>query len=388
MKPRGWCPVVFAAIIAGGACAAPFQPARDDVVLETLPFRPTDPGVRRLQVLHAQLAMQPGNLAIAVELARRYVELGRVTGDPRYAGYAQAALAPWWSAPDPPRDVLMLRATLHQRVHRFDDALADLRLALERNPRDAQARLTRATVLQVRGEFEAARRDCVALQTTVHELIAVACLANVDGNTGGLHSAYRGLRSALTHTPIADPGVRVWVLTGLAEMASRAGLFEDADAHFKAALAADASDQYLLAAYADYLLDRGRASEAATLVKDHTQADGLLLRYALALQRQRLPDASQRIAELRARFDASRLRGDRVHLREEARFALDLARDPKTALALAKENWTVQKEPADARVLLDAARAAGDRVSIDAIARWIEKTHLEDVHLVAAHPSG
>jgi hypothetical protein len=31
------------------------------------------------------------------------------------------------------------------------------------------------------------------------------------------------------------------------------------------------------------------------------------------------------------------------------------------ALALARDNWNVQREPADLRILQDAARAAGER---------------------------
>lgn len=39
--------------------------------------------------------------------------------------------------------------------------------------------------------------------------------------------------------------------------------------------------------------------------------------------------------------------------------ALMLADDPVTALRLALENWHVQREPADARLVLQAALAAG-----------------------------
>ena len=64
-------------------------------------------------------------------------------------------------------------------------------------------------------------------------------------------------------------------------------------------------------------------------------------------------------AELAARFDATRRRGDTVHRREEARYALEVEDDPARALALARANFAVQKEPADVRLLADAARAAG-----------------------------
>ncbi len=94
--------------------------------------------------------------------------MGRVTGDPRYAGYAQAALTPWWDLKQPPEEILVLRATLRQRVHQFDAALADLAAVLGANPRNAQARLTRATVLQVLGAYGAAREECLALRNLRH----------------------------------------------------------------------------------------------------------------------------------------------------------------------------------------------------------------------------
>jgi thioredoxin-like negative regulator of GroEL len=145
------------------AQAAPFVPESDSQVLERLPFTASDPVIRELRALHDRLKDEPDNLPLALRLARGYLELGRVTGDPRYAGYAQAALAPWWDLNQPPEEVLLLRATLRQRVHQFDAALADLAAVLSANPRNAQARLTRATVLQVQGAHNAAREECLNL---------------------------------------------------------------------------------------------------------------------------------------------------------------------------------------------------------------------------------
>ena len=144
--------------------AAPFVPDTDSQVLERLPFAPSDPVLRRLRELNSQLTRSPANLPLAILVAQGYLELGRVTGDPRYGGYAQAALAPWWDAAEAPQEVLVLRATLHQRMHEFDVALADLATVLNSNPRNVQARLMRATVLQVQGSYEEARKDCYALK--------------------------------------------------------------------------------------------------------------------------------------------------------------------------------------------------------------------------------
>ena len=155
LSPVMWLRVlvgmVLIAATSAPVAAAPFVAEFDNQVLERLPFTPSDPVLRRLRELNSQLIRSPDNLPLAILLAQGYLELGRVTGDPRYGGYAQAALAPWWDASEAPQEVLVLRATLHQRMHEFDVALGDLATVLNVNPRNAQARLMRATVLQVQG---------------------------------------------------------------------------------------------------------------------------------------------------------------------------------------------------------------------------------------------
>jgi tetratricopeptide (TPR) repeat protein len=375
----GWLLVLLAG--AGWAGAAPFVPSSDDEVLERLPFAPADPAMRSLRGQRAVLAREPGNLALALQVARRYSELGRVTGDPRYSGYAQAALAPWWDQAEPPRDVLLLRATLRQRVHEFDAALSDLGRLLEVDPRDGQTRLIRATVLQVRGEFDAASRECSALRDVASRLVWAACAYSVAGASGHLRASYDALGAALMANPQASPEVRAWILSLLAEMAARAGLSREAEGHFRAALAIDPSDHYTLGAYADFLLDAGRAAEVLELLDTGVRTDALVLRRALALKALGSPTLGAQTLVLSERFAASRLRGDRAHQREEARFTLDLRGDPDTALRLAQENWAVQKELPDTRVLLEAALAAHDSVTVSSVREWLARTHMEDVQL-------
>jgi tetratricopeptide (TPR) repeat protein len=372
--------VLIAAALAPVA-AAPFVPESDRQILEHLPFAASDPVLRRLRGLNGQLTRSPDNLPLAILVAQGYLELGRVTGDPRYGGYAQAALAPWWDAAEAPQEVLVLRATLHQRTHEFDVALSDLVTVLNTNPRNVQARLMRATVLQVQGKYDEARKDCHALKDMAQKLVWTACLASVNGATGRLRESYKQLRSALDAHPGAQPRVQGWVLTSLAEMAARAGMVAEAEQQFHRALALDSVDYYLLGAYADYLLDNGRPAEALALLRDKTAADPLLLRNALALQAQHSDELPAHVEQLRDRFAASRLRGDRVHLREEARFTLHLLNAPTEALKLAEQNWQVQKEPADVRILLEAALAARDSAAVEAVREWLNNSRLEDVQI-------
>ena len=63
-------------------------------------------------MLQGQLASEPANLPLALRVAGGYLELGRITGDPRYSGYAEGVLAPWWHLDRVPSEVLLVRAML------------------------------------------------------------------------------------------------------------------------------------------------------------------------------------------------------------------------------------------------------------------------------------
>ena len=87
---------------------------------------------------------------------------------------------------------------------------------------------------------------------------------------------------------------------------------------------------------------------------------------------------------LAERFDAARQRGDSLHRREEARFRLARVGDAQGALALARANWDVQREPADRRILVDAARAVGDAATPAAVEAWERSVRVAGADSVAA----
>jgi Tfp pilus assembly protein PilF len=351
-------------------------------VLERLPEARADSLSRELRQLRRELTREPENLELATRLARGYIQKARAEADPRYLGYAQAALAPWWAAGSP-AGVLVLRATIRQSLHDFPNALADLSAALEAEPRNAQAWLTRATIQQVRGEFGEAQKSCRPLERLAGELLATACWAGAASMSGQADASYERLRESLGRQRGAPPGVRQWILASLAEMAERQGKSELAEAHFKEALAAGEPDAYLKGAYADFLLDQERFAEVAALLKSELRADALLLRLTLAEQKLRWPWASAHAEALKARFLASRMRGDRIHRREEARFALHVLSEPHEALRLAQENWAVHRERWDARIYLEAAFAAGTPGAAQPVLDWLKDNRVQDVRLAA-----
>jgi Tfp pilus assembly protein PilF len=362
--------------------AAPYLPQSDGRVLEHLPLRANDPVAQEIATLRVDLRRDPNNVRVAVRLARRYYDQVAEEGDPRYLGYAQAALAPWWEMAAPPTDVQILRASLAQFRHDFDGALADLSAVIQREPGNPQARALRATIHIVQARYDQARVDCQALRGATSELIATGCEAMVDGLTGKVASAYRTLADSYRKHPQATPPEKLWTLIRLAEMAQRQGRTEATESHFHEALALHITDTFLLAAYADFLLDLKRYTEVQAMLKDKTPSDGLLLRLALAERALKAPTAAERAAQLSARYQAAGMRGDTVHQQEESRFDLQVFNDAKRALMLAAENWKVQKEPRDARVLLEAARAAREPEAAAPVMAWLESSHIEDAFLI------
>ncbi|MEX8517453.1 MAG: hypothetical protein AB3X44_02900 [Leptothrix sp. (in: b-proteobacteria)] len=376
------------------ASAAPRVPASDDEIVATLPGR-IGPAARQERQWRAQLQQQPGDLGLALQLARRAIERARRDGDPRELGVAQAALTPWWPQTDAPAPVRLLRATIRQSQHAFEPALAELDALLAapemRVPLGvrAQAELTRASVLQVLGRLAQASSGCERLAEPRYAALgagvrwsAQVCLAELASLQGHAAEAVAAL-AELADAPEArqSDGAAGWLALVRAELAERQG-DAHAEQYFQQALRLQ-PDTYSRAAYADWLLDHDRAGEVLTLIaeRDPTQlADALLLRRAIALQRQRDPAAAATIATLQARFDAAHARGDNSHRREEARFLL-LRGDTAGALTLARANWAQQREPADARLLHDAALAAGQPDAAEPVWQHLRQYHQSDARL-------
>ena len=361
--------------------AAPFHPKDDSVVLETLPGKPGDPAAAELRGLRAAAAAAPRDPDAAARLARRYFDLAMEDGDPRYVGYAIAVLRPWPENEAAPAEILVLHGKLRQYRHDFAAAMADFDLALRADPANTEARAWRAAILMVQADYAAARRECGLLAENATELHATACIAYVEATTGRSRTAYDRLATALARRTAIEPGFHVWIQTRLAEMAWRAGDHDAAERHFRAGIGLGINDNFILAAYADFLLERGRAAEVMALLKRWARSDTLLLRLALAARQLKLAEGEKYARTLGERFADAALRGEKLHLQEEARYLLDLKGDAPAALAAARENYRTQREPRDALVLIEAALAARDAQAAAPALQWLEASGYEDRRL-------
>jgi len=380
-----------AAVIVGSAWYVASEPPRTGDGVPTYTPASADEVVERLQGhsaaskrdLRARLAASASptqDIDTSVTLARRHYDRARSEGDPREVGLAQSALGHWRNQPDAPIPVLLMRAAIRQYQHDFAGALLDLERVVSAEPANIQAWLSKAAIQQTVGRLDDAAISCGRVVTLSNHVAGHVCLADL-GSLKGDQSALDGVGRQLEGRQVA-PGEQGWILTVLAEMAERLGRTDDSEKLFKRAIAADPAS-YQRVAYADFLLLQGRVGEVEAVLKSSPATDAVALRRAIALKRSNDPRAGAEIAALRQRFESSQNRSDSLHLREMARFALEIDSDPDAALTLAQQNWALQKEPADALLLAGAAAAAGRPQDAAPVRDFMRDPGLFDVRLNA-----
>ena len=385
-------------------------PTQDGAIVEHLPTHVGDAAERRAaraaeRAQRTALQQHPDELGLALQAAHDALARGRLRGDPRELGVAQAALAPWWTRADAPPQVRLVRATVMQSQHEFQAALVELDVVLAAPGVPlavrAQAELTRAGVQQVLGHFSEADAGCRRLAGADYfalgsgvRLNALACIAELSSLQGHADSAaatlarLAGAPDASSAATVAGDAAPGWLNLMRAELAQRRG-DPAAGALFAAALQANA-DVYTQCAYADWLLDQHRPADVLALLKGNEAADPVLLRVALANKQlhgrndPRTRDATTMLGE---RYDAALLRGDKSHGREQSRYELELRGDTRAALGYARSNWAVQHEPADEVVLARAAHAAHRDDAAAPLWQFLRDTGGRDVRLAVGGPA-
>ena len=369
-------------VIAMAPQAAPITPTHDDEAIETLPaVTGSRAEARRMR---RQLAQTPRDPALALALAKRYLDQAHESGDPRFAGMAMSAIEPWRDDAKIPDDVLQMRANLQQYLHEFDPAAASLqRLVARPGAPRPQAWLTLATVRRVQGRYADSDAACRQVASAGSALHANACLAENAALRGDVDRARAAFVALLADTRLAVT-TRVWLLTSLAELEQRAGRASAAEASFRAALKLE-QDPYATLSYADFLIEQKRPAQALTVLKGQARSDAVLLRLAIAGTHAKAPTAAADVAEMRERISLANERPDAkvFHGREQAMFALAVDGDAASALELARGNVAKQREPLDLLVLAQAARASGQAAAVEQAKRLTGEIGLVDQRIKA-----
>lgn len=363
---------------AGGA--APFRPTDPDFVVAELPG-----GSRARDGFARQLELSRSDPQLAAQLAAALLEQARVSAQPQLYGRAESVLAPWIARPAVPAPLLILEANILQQRHEFAAAIELLDRAIAQDPRSGQAHLMRANVRIVTGDYERARPDCAWLLGSGEQWTGSVCIAQVLGSTGQLARA-RTLLERLTAGDAVGPAAEVlaWALSVRADLAQRAGALPEAQDLLTRAVALAPASDYTRLALADVLIARDRLAEAVKVLDTARPSVGVLLRRAIAQSRTHAGYTPESLAALEERLAVSAQRGERTHLREETRLALefpraDAAADRQAVLALARDNFNVQRETEDIRLFARAAAITRDPTALATLEEWLQRSHYEDI---------
>lgn len=354
----------------------PIPPGADHEVVELLP------AVTRLRPAQPTAAPSVLDPASAAEQARQAIAAARQSGDARYWGRAQALLAPWWDKPDAPADLAVLQATVQQGRHAFDAARKVLVSALQRSPGHAQGWLNLAALERLSARYDAALQACDALAQAQQQQLfyAQACRLETWSLQGRTAAATQGFQALLADT--AQRGQRSWLLSLLAEHLERAGDDAAAARAYQDSLQQE-SDLYTRIAYSDLLLRTGQPAQALRVLANLPETDAVLLRRAVAWRRSGDARWLDIQGTLRARAAELVRRGDdpTLHGRERALVALWLDDDAPGALALARANLLLQREPLDWWLAVTSARQAHDGAALAQLDAQIRTVGLHDVRL-------
>lgn len=374
--------------LANTVLAAPFTPTSKDQVVEKLPARANTPELKKVARLKKQLSIQPNDTNSAFDLIEAYFDAALATGEPRYIGYARAVFEPRFPQQQGNADWWYLSGLLVQYTHQFDEAHQAFDKAISLKPNHLAAMSWKSALWMVEGKYIEAKSMCGKLQPIASELNAAGCSSFANAGLGQLPAAYQELKNQFEqHQAESGDGLKLWVLTRLAEMAERQGLIQDAEQYYKQALQLGLTDQYLLGAYSDFLLHQNRGGEVLVLLKDWTSSDILLMRLAQAAKQTNDNRLKGFEKDLRDRFDAMAKRGEQLHEQEEARFLLFLENKPQMAFQKALHNYVDkrQREPRDLEILLQAAAASqlnvGNQPVVQQVHDWLKNTGFQDVRL-------
>ncbi len=355
--------------------AAPLiTPGADDAVVEVLPsitrHRPAAIGAQAT-------AADP---QVAANDAREAISMARQTGETRYWGRAQAVLGPWWDVPSAPVDLAVLQATVEQGRHEFDAARIILEAAVAREPGQAQAWLTLASLNRLSGRYADALKACDAVAKAGQALYADACQLETLSLQGQHELAIQGFQRSIGQ--VNNPEQASWLWSLMAETLERAGKTQAADQAFQRSLGLG-PDLYTSIAYSDLLLRTGRPTLALTALKDSPETDAVLLRRATAWKRMGQVQWKEAREALRVRTAELVRRGDdpTLHGRELALASLWLDDDPVEALKLARSNLQLQKEPVDWWVAVQSARLAKDVAAQKELASMMRALGFHDQRL-------
>lgn len=305
------------------------------------------------------LARTPKNSALMMRLVPIFLLHGKTTGLLReYDRALELAESAVKLEPKSPQAWLTL-AKVHSTLHRFQEALADLKRVEALGAHGTLIDMTRASLLQALGRFREARVLLEKLAADNPRIDTLGALATLDADEGRIADAeQRFLKAQESFTDISPfPLVWLWLQQGLMwQKEGRAGRARQLFAAAYERLPVDVAVASHLAAVEAVTGEREQAIARLRQIVSSSDDPEYLGQLSQLLRDSGAAEEADRLrAQAAARYEELLKRHPAAFAEHAARFWLGPGADPKKAVPLAKLNLE-QRKTADAYALALEAR--------------------------------
>ncbi len=326
----------------------------------------------------------PQRQETAFRYAREVFVLGLREGDLRWYGAARAALQPWWTVRELPAEGHFMRALVRQGFHDFEGGIADLGATIALEPQRAEAWSWRFSLHLLTSRLAEARADCTALGQRFGAVEGQACQATLQYRTGQAAAAVPVFGQLVQQPDLQGPLAQDWLRyhQGMALVA--AGRPQEAAQVWQQHLQRYPGSHLVRLSLAETLNAQGQHAQAlqASLATQQP-TDALLVQALLAASALRDPRMADLQAQVSQRMDAQALRNEALIERPQMMYYVRHRADLPRGLALARQSWAEQQEPADAALLIEAALANDKPDDAKPVLAWMERTGYTDPTLAA-----
>ncbi len=379
--------VVFALLTAGvnlpSWAQSRFVPEPDRVVVP-VSVQATGGAGSALREAERAWRADPKRQDTAFRYAREVFVLGLREGDLRWYGAARAALLPWWEARQLPAEGHFMRALVRQGFHDFDGGIADLTATIAQEPQRAEAWSWRFSLYLLTSRIDEARTDCAELGQRFGAVEGQACQATLQYRTGQAAAAVPTFERLVQLPDLQGPLAQDWLRyhQGMALVA--AGRHQQAAQVWLQHLQRHPGSHLVRLSLAETLNSTGQHVQALQTSLAMVQpTDALLVQALLAASALRDPRAADLQAQVSQRMDAQAQRNEALIERPQMMYYIRHKADLPRGLALARDSWAEQQEPADAALLIEAALATNRPEDARPVLTWMQRTGYTDPTLAA-----
>jgi tetratricopeptide (TPR) repeat protein len=259
-------------------------------------------------------------------------------------------------------------AQVHSTLHRFPEALADLKRIEALGIKGTQLEMTRASILQAMGRYKEARPIIERLSTAAPRIDTIGALATLDADEGRIADAERNFQAALASFQEVSPFPLVWLWMQQGLMWQKEGRVARARQLFAAAnerLPEDVAVASHLAAIEavtgarEQAIARLRPIVASSDDPEYLGQLSQLLRDSGGAQ-----EADRLRAQAATRYDELVKRHPAAFAEHAARFWLGPGADAKKAVPLAALNLGHRKTPDAYALVLESRLGAGEPAAV------------------------